>query len=94
MNDDEDTVEFGLVMPFVVCQSQGGPYEDQAFVAGYELGLLSARLEAQPPFLRLPLRTDSMKQVDLIAMRHGYSLTAHVCPMPEWTDCELLRIDQ
>lgn len=81
-------------MPFVCCESQGGPYADEPFVAGYELGQLSARLEARPTFLRLPLRTASMRQVDLLAMRHGYSLRQHVMPMAEWTDVELLRIDQ
>lgn len=26
--------EYGLIMPFVVCESRGGPYEDDPFVAG------------------------------------------------------------
>ena len=91
VSDDDDTLEFGLVMPFVVCESQGGPYQDESFVAGYELGQLSARLEAKPAFLRLPLRTASMRQVDLIAMRHGYSLRQHVMPVAEWTQCEFLK---
>jgi hypothetical protein len=91
MSDDAEEVAYGLIMPFVVCESQGGPYQDESFVAGYELGNLSAQLEAHPPFIRLPLRTASMRQVDLIAMRHGYTLRQHVMPVPEWTDCEFFR---
>lgn len=30
----EEEQEYDLVMPFVVCQSQGGPYDDDAFVGG------------------------------------------------------------
>lgn len=94
VNDEEEDIEFGLVMPFVVCESQGGPYQDDSFVAGYELGMLAARLESKPAFLRLPLRTASMRQVDLIAMRYNYSLRQHIMPIDEWTDAEFLRNGQ
>lgn len=40
--------ELSLVMPFVVCTSEGGPYEDESFVAGWDLGTLDARLDAGP----------------------------------------------
>jgi hypothetical protein len=29
----DDQHEWGMVMPFVVCQSKGGPYDDDSFVA-------------------------------------------------------------
>lgn len=89
-DDDEDT-GYALVFPFVVCESQGGPYDDESFVAGYELGLLSGRLEAQPQFHRATLRTASMHQVDLIAMHHGYTLRSQVCPQEEWTSVDFMR---
>jgi len=65
--------DYDMVMPFVVVESQGGPYEDTAFVAGYELGLLDAFLERQPASgAQYTLRADSFPQVDLLAMRYGY----------------------
>ena len=35
------------VMPLVLCRSRGGPYDDEAFVSGWRLGDLAAKL-AQP----------------------------------------------
>ncbi len=90
--NDEDEVTFGLVMPFVVAQSQGGPFEDQAYIAGYEMGLLAAELEhSRPHYLRRTLHTANLRQVDLIAMRYGYSLRSQVCPQADWTEVELVR---
>lgn len=72
-----DDVEFGLVMPFVVCQSKGGPYDDEAYVAGYEAGRLDALMSISPllPGARInegvPYHSDNMPQIDLIAMQHG-----------------------
>ena len=92
-SDDRGDVEFGLVMPFVVCASNDGPYDDQAFVAGYECGHLAARLQFEKPaLLRLPVRTSSLPQVDLIAMNGGYAIQTQ----PEqdgWVSVELMRLD-
>lgn len=69
--------DFGLVMPFTVCQSKGGPYEDDAYVAGFEVGRIDARLEhLRPAALSVPVHEGNMPQVDLIAMRHGYTVDA------------------
>lgn len=72
----EDQEDFGLIMPFVVCKSQGGPYDDQCFVAGYELGFIDALLTSKISLLERYLRTDSLPLVDLLAMRHGYSIAS------------------
>lgn len=48
MSDDEDQsagTEYGLVMPFVTVSSVGGPHDDGAYVAGYEMGALAVRLQ-------------------------------------------------
>lgn len=77
--------EYGLVMPFVVCQSKGGPYDDDAYVAGYEAGHLDAILRydavlraqgflPQPPPGDAPFHAENRPQLDLIAMRHGWSV--------------------
>lgn len=87
MSDDAD---YSLVMPFVVCRSQGGPYDDQSFVAGWEMGALDALL-ANFPTRRFgrTVRTASMPQVELIAMRYGYTVEAETTD--EWTTATFTR---
>lgn len=67
--------EWGLVMPFAVCASNGGPYDDEAYVAGFEMGALQARLRAARHHgLGLPevvIHRDNVPQADLIAMEVG-----------------------
>lgn len=71
---DEDR-EHGLVMPFVVCASKGGPYDDLAFGAGYHAGQISSHLEdVAPAEYEVTVRTAMVEQVDLIAMRFGYQM--------------------
>lgn len=73
MSDSEHQAGWSLVMPFVVVASAGGPYDDGAYVAGYEVGSLDVRLALEKPeSLDLTLRTANLPQVDLVAMRHGY----------------------
>lgn len=80
MGEEEPATEYGLVYPFVVCRSAGGPYEDQSFVAGVQAGMATAALTAisgaggdgyhatvYPPLVA---------QLELIAMHHGFHHTA------------------
>jgi hypothetical protein len=80
--DDRERGEHGepmeLVVPFVVCRSQGGPFEDEAFVAGFQAGALDATLKAAagleasrvaPGF---PVRTALLPLVELLAMSRGF----------------------
>ncbi len=83
--------EYEMVMPFVACASQGGPYDDDSFVAGWRLAELDARLAAGP---RQPtaatVRPCDAQQVDLIAMQHGYHVTDWINPDPgEWVTAGL-----
>lgn len=85
MSDDEN-IEMDLIMPFVTVASQGGPYDDDAYVAGYEMGQLDAALAAGPDELAATVRSENAIQADLIAMRHGYACTTEVyAPSPEWS---------
>lgn len=90
---EQDDHDFGLVMPFVVCASEGGPYEDDAFAAGYECGLLDAVLAQRPVEVEQPVRSASLPLVDLIAMRHGFTLTAEAWDEhpDEWSHITLTR---
>lgn len=77
MSDEEmaEDASYELVMPFVVCTSKGGPYDDAAFVAGYELGHLDRDLAVLANIggdcMTRTLRKASMPQIHLIAMRHS-----------------------
>lgn len=64
--------DFALVMPFVVCQSNGGPYEDAAFVAGAQFGQVQAELAAGPFEVEHYVHSALAPQMDLLAMRYGY----------------------
>jgi hypothetical protein len=79
MTDDEDDGH-DLVMPFVACVSNGGPFDDDAFTAGYQAGLLDKALEvlaaAGASELPATVFTPLLPQLDLVAMRHGFQLTA------------------
>lgn len=91
MSDDEP--DFGLLMPFVVCTSGGGPYEDGPFVAGYRLGLLDGFLEhGRPDVHELMVQSADVPQVDLIAMRHGYTMTSAPAGYEDEWVCVELRI--
>lgn len=85
MSSQEEEPTYGLVMPFEVCESQGGPWQDEAFVAGYEMG----SIDADPALVGTRGRyvhSGSVPQADLIAMRHG--LTCEVGDTDEsgvWT---------
>lgn len=74
---DEGATRWGLLMPFVCCASVGGPYHDEAFVAGVQIGTLDQMLAEraghggptpQPVLLYATLE----EQADLVAMRHGF----------------------
>ena len=94
--DQPESAEYGLVMPFVVVTSKGGPYDDDAFTAGYSAGSIDANLamanHLNADRLDYTVRTGLLPQLDLIAMRHGYTMTrteveatADYEAMPEWT---------
>ena len=77
MNDVPDETTYSLVMPFVVCQSNGGPFEDRSFVAGFRLGSINEQLRTAPRHsttFRYVVEPDDVPQLDLIAMQCGLRL--------------------
>lgn len=82
MTDPQPEAEFGLVMPFVVCATQGGPYEDHAFVAGVWFGQIGQILRhcqetgSDPDQFEMPVPTPLVPQLDLLAMHHGFTMTS------------------
>lgn len=73
--------EFGLVMPFVVCEDQGGPYNADAFVAGCRYGAIEALLKHKPSQHEAYEPSALVPQLDLLAMHEGYGFKAQ-----EWED--------
>lgn len=80
---DQDQPEYGLVYPFVVCESNGGEYPDRAFVAGAQFGAFDQRMAAREPVIEQYVKSGIVRQLDLAAMHHGYDLTAE-----PWADDE------
>lgn len=86
-----------MVMPFLVVQSKGGPYDDEAFTAGWAMGSLDAKLEslAIDPSgvyeIGVTVPTECVSQIDLIAMKHGFMCAYVLTGDPIWTRAVLTR---
>ena len=62
-------------MPFVTVTSKGGPHDDESFVAGWQMGGISALLHVgQPAVYEVLIATACVPQADLIAMDKGYTV--------------------
>ncbi len=86
-----DDAKFELVLPFVVCQSQGGPFEDTAFVAGFQAGQIDRTLAvaaATEQFeVHFPhVHTTLLPLLALIGMNRGFPVVeSDPADAPEWT---------
>lgn len=80
-----------LAVPFIVCQSQGGPYEDESFVAGYQAGRIDMALAAAASVgaksATYTVMTTLVKQLELIGMHRGFPNVTAEQPeeAPEWS---------
>lgn len=90
---DSTQQHMSLVVPFVACRSQGGPYEDNGFAAGFQAGEIHrALLMAAPAHaerVRFPMvRSDLLPQLDLLAMHAGFTIVARNIDerFPQWAD--------
>lgn len=74
----EPDAEYSLEMPFVVCKSQGGPYDDDAYVAGWEAKTISIQLDGLANITGATMvavvHIENQPQIDLIAMKHGWTV--------------------
>lgn len=75
MSDDEDE-GYELVMPFVACRSQGGDFDDDSFVAGYQAGKIDMALTiivaAGGDEHCCTVDSRLARQLDLIALKHNF----------------------
>ena len=82
MNEPER--EYSLLMPFVTVASNGGPHDDESYVAGYAMGLLDARLSNGGPQEPESVRDSCIPQCDLLALKHGYTIQVESTEVPGW----------
>lgn len=88
--DDDDG--YVLAVPFVVCQSNGGPFDDAAFVAGFQAGIIDQALHAALTMgvesLRFTVDSRLEKQLELIGMNRGFHHVTcdPVDGYPGWSD--------
>ncbi len=92
--EDDDT--HSLVYPFVAYRSNGGPYDDEPFVAGATLGRIDKALEDAAPEvheLRFTVPAALVRQLELAAMARGFPVvtvskvdeTGEYPAMPQWS---------
>jgi hypothetical protein len=70
---------YELKMPFVVVTSVGGPYDDNAYVAGWEAKTIQIQLaglaEQSGPLIMVALvLIENQPQIDLVAMQEGWTV--------------------
>lgn len=96
MTDSEDQPGgYGLVMPFVSVASKGGPYDDDAYCAGWAMGALDTRLGAAMRLMshEETVREADVPQADLIAMKNGYRMESTPSEVDGWVFCEFVTGD-
>lgn len=91
---EEFNEAYGLLMPFVVVESTGGPYDDRSFVAGARYGDVANALRAKPFAFESYEYPELVPQLELLAMHEGYTLTYEpwVEYPDEWTFVRFQRI--
>lgn len=86
MADESEEQQHELVMPFVNVTSVGGPFDDRAYCAGWEMGKLDVLLgQLRPSVHEQAVLTANATQADLLAMKHGYHAEFQV---PEDADAD------
>lgn len=63
-----------MVMPFVTVESRGGPHDDRSYVAGYEVGSISAEMTHARGRITRYVHAENQPQLDLVAMKHRYGV--------------------
>jgi len=97
--DEPEGQEMHLVIPFIVCASHGGIYEDASYVAGVQTGKIDVMLQvaasvgASRVAIPFAVYTALVKQLELLGMHHGYPMmvarevgeTPEYAAMPQWS---------
>jgi hypothetical protein len=91
-----DGHEYSLAVPFVVTHRHGGPYDDQAFVAGFQAGQIFQAMAVGATVgarsAEWVVRSALGEQLDLIAMHLGYqSRTVPLDDAVGWSRFSVVR---
>lgn len=76
-NGETPDDDYALVYPFVVCKSNGGPYDDDSFVAGARFAQIDAELQLAHMLAHdhsATVEPALVPQLELLAMHRGYTL--------------------
>jgi hypothetical protein len=82
---------YELAVPFVVCASQGGPFDDDSFIAGFQAGQVDQALQAaaasRATEVKFTVLNRLVTQLDLIAMNRGFPVVSvdQSAEAPEWS---------
>jgi hypothetical protein len=78
MTDNENPDALSLAVPFTVCASAGGPYDDAAFVGGFDCGVMHTEMRLLRTIGASPaerwVKAPILDQLDLLAMNNGYTI--------------------
>lgn len=85
--------ELEIVMPLLPVRSRGGPFPDDAYICGFEMGLLDMQLGQMPTrdLPSRPIHVENRDQADLIAMRHGYLASFTETDVDGWVHLRIRR---
>lgn len=105
--DDGGTTRWGMLYPFLAVKSKGGPYDDDAFVGGAQLGRVDTLLQVAETMdairrLSFTVRTTLVKTLELAGMARGFPLmeaetiqaTDEYPAMPEWSTITFRRTEE
>lgn len=85
MTDENNEEVYGLVMPYVVCEEYGGPYDAESFVAGVRFGQWQSLLKLLPTMHTTYEPEALVPQLDLLAMDAGYHIRTEPWDVdPHW----------
>ena len=88
----DNDADFEMELPFVSIKSKGGPYDDESFAAGFEMGTLDVILGT--PYLQIhtmAIHTTNVKQADLIAMHYDCKMEIE-SEEDEWSTVTFTRV--
>lgn len=88
---DEDEERLKIIMPYLVVESEGGPYHDMSFVAGYQCGQLDGNLQNKSlTGITAIVYANLLEQIDLIAMKNGFTIQV-ATEDEEWAEVRATR---
>jgi hypothetical protein len=93
MHHTNEAEQETVVMPLTLCRSNGGPFDDAAFLSGWRLRELDLVLAGGVSALADAIRPIERDQADLIAMARGYAMVVEPSSEPAWLSVTFVRVE-